>query len=54
MILSAKSFGFALKGLALSPISGGDGNVEYLGLFVLSESESGIDADAAIKAASKK
>ena len=54
VILSANSFGFALKGLALSPISGGDGNVEYLGVFVLSENENGIDADAAIKAAAEK
>ena len=54
VILSAKSFGFALKGLTLSPISGGDGNVEYLGLFVYSEEEQGIDVDAAIKEASKK
>ena len=54
VILSAKSFGFALKGLEISPISGGDGNVEYLGLFILSENENGIDTDAAIKAASKK
>ena len=55
VILSAESFGFAMKGLALSPISGGDGNVEYLGLFVLSDEEKGTtDIDAAIKAASKK
>lgn len=54
VLLSAKSFGFALKGLALSPISGGDGNVEYLGLFTLSEEEEELEMDAVIKAASKK
>lgn len=54
VILSAKSCGFALKGLTISPISGGDGNVEYLALFGLSENEKGIDADAAIKAAASK
>ena len=54
VILSAEGVGFALKGLTLSPISGGDGNVEYLALFVLSENEKGIDAEAAIKAASSK
>lgn len=54
VILSAEGVGFVLKGLTLSPISGGDGNVEYLALFVLSENEKGIDAEAAIKAASLK
>ena len=54
VILSAEGVGFSLKGLTLSPISGGDGNVEYLALFVLSENEKGIDAEAAIKAASSK
>jgi 23S rRNA (cytidine1920-2'-O)/16S rRNA (cytidine1409-2'-O)-methyltransferase len=54
VVAFAAACGLTCDAVIPSPIRGGDGNVEYLALFVLSENEKGIDAEVAIKAASLK
>ena len=49
VIASASACGLVLKGLTVSPISGGDGNTEYLALFSLSDGGVGIDAEKILK-----
>ena len=39
-MISAQQNGFSIKALTYSPITGGEGNIEFLGHFVLAEGES--------------
>lgn len=47
----AKDDGFILEKLTYSPITGGEGNIEFLGLFVKGARETTIDVESVVEAA---